>query len=62
MATAIMVISEDGRPIREYQTVTQCAIDYRVSDKTVKEYINSGKLFPRGNVFFDYAIERKGDR
>ena len=60
MAVAVMVISEDGRPIREYQTVTQCAIDYRVSDKTIKEYIDNGKLFLKGNVFFDYVI--KGER
>ena len=62
MATAIIVINKAGKPIREYSSITELANEYRVTDRTVKQYIENGKLFPKGDVFFDYALDVKARR
>lgn len=56
----VTVIPEEGMPV-EYRSVSRVATEYRIAPETVLRYIKSGKLYKRGRVFFDWAVEERKD-
>ena len=54
--TTVIVFNKFGKPIREYQSLERVAEVYEVCPETIRDYINNGKLYRRGNVFFDWGI------
>ena len=53
----VLVISDRGKPVTEYDSVERTATEYGICNDTVREYINNGKLYKKGKVFFDWAME-----
>ena len=55
--TTVIVFNRFGKPIREYGSIEEVAEVYEVCEDTIRQYINSGKLYRRGNVYFDWGIK-----
>lgn len=53
----VLVISDRGKPVTVFRNVEEAATEYGVCNDTVREYINNGKLYKKGKVFFDWAME-----
>lgn len=53
----VIVFNRHGRPIVEYRSLERVAEVYEVHPETIREYINSGKLYRRGMVYFDWGLE-----
>ena len=52
----VIVFNRHGRPIVEYQSIERVAEVYEVCTETIREYINSEKLYRRGMVYFDWGL------
>ena len=52
----VIVFNRHGKPIVEYQSIERVAEVYEVCTETIRDYINSGKLYRRGNVYFKWGL------
>lgn len=55
MGSPVIVFNRHGRPIVEYPSIEKVAEVYEVCPETIRKYINSGKLYTRAMVFFDWG-------
>ena len=55
--SSVIVFNRHGRFLREYRTIEDAAEIYEVCPETIRKYINSGKLYTRAMVFFDWGME-----
>lgn len=54
----VVIFNQKGVLMAQYQSAYDVAREYGCSKDTVEDYINNGKLYKKGNCFFDYALEK----